>query len=56
MTEIEQLRKELNELRERLVLVENRTVPIQYTPRPTFVPTEYPIWPNGNPYKVTCGS
>ena len=53
MTEIEQLRKELNELRERVAVLEGRSVmTTQYTPRPTFVPTlTDPFLP---PFTITC--
>jgi hypothetical protein len=57
VTEVEQLRKELNELRERLVIVEGRTAHlVHFGPpavRPTFVP-ETPNWPTQPPYTITC--
>ena len=47
MTEIEQLRKEINELRERVAVLEAHPH-IKWVP-----PIPNPMWP---PYKVTCGT
>lgn len=49
MSEIEQLRKEVNELRERVALLER-----DYRLRPTNVPVQTQPMPNP-PYVVTCG-
>lgn len=54
MTVIEQLRKEINELRERIVILENRTEPlVNYgkTYAPTFVVEKDPYAP---PFTITC--
>jgi hypothetical protein len=48
MTEIEQLRKELNELRERIAVIEMHTVTW-----PVKAPANPPVW--APPYTVTCG-
>lgn len=55
MTELEQLRKEVNELRERLVRVEQAAV--KWTPFggiPFQQHPSYPKWDIESPYKVTC--
>lgn len=61
MTEIEQLRKEVNELRERLALIENTVRPIgpgvsiqpvyghRYTPQPQGDPSK-------PPFVITCST
>jgi hypothetical protein len=57
MTEIEQLRKEVNELRERLALLEGKVNPIGpgVYHQPTFIqpPPGNPFQP---PYVVTCSA
>lgn len=61
MTEIEQLRKEVNELRERLTLLESRVNSIGpgvyhqpvFTPIPNTNPNINPYQP---PYVVTCST
>lgn len=51
MSEIEQLRKELNELRERIAVLEKKQPAQPIVPQPfDGIPT--PIW--YGPYKVTC--
>ena len=56
MAEIEQLRKELNELRERVAVLERRPLPpaIGTWPKqpPTFPGTPDPYMPP--PYTITC--
>jgi hypothetical protein len=63
MTEVEQLRKEVNELRERLVRLESRVNPIGpgVYHQPIFTPTTSPQpntnpWPLQPPYIVTCAA
>lgn len=51
MTTIEQLRKELNELRERIVILENRTVGMVSNPQPHWIKPADPYSP---PYTITC--
>jgi hypothetical protein len=53
MTEVEQLRKEVNELRERLVRLESRVNPIGpgVYHQPIFTPTTSPQ-PNTNPWPL----
>jgi hypothetical protein len=57
MTEVEQLRKELNELRERIAVLERRSAPATQPP-PNWSPT-VPVWPKdplAPPYTITCKS
>lgn len=65
MTEVEQLRKEVNELRERLALLENTVRPIGpgVSTQPVYEPVyghRYTPQPPTNPYQppfvVTCES
>lgn len=65
MTEIEQLRKEVNELRERLALLENTVRPIGpgVSTQPVYEPVyghRYIPQPNVDPYRppfvVTCST
>lgn len=54
MTVIEQLRQEINELRERIVVLENRTEPLVNYGKayaPTFIVEKDPYAP---PFTITC--
>lgn len=61
MTEVEQLRKEVNELRERLARLEARPQPVpldlmrfgpRQAPQPVYVDPTSPAW--RPPYEITC--
>jgi hypothetical protein len=62
MTEIEQLRKEVNELRERIAQLEARPAfpvgmtPTQWTPHPGCIPWGNPVLPPGMfpPGTIVC--
>lgn len=53
MTELEQLRKEVNELRERVAVLERRPLPPAVGTFPVYNPNVDPYQP---PYTITCGS
>ena len=58
MTEVEQLRKEINELRERIVVLERKPPTVVgpvYTGFPPRTPQFVP-WPTFKPYEVTCST
>ena len=59
MSETEQLRKELNELRERLARLESQSLPLHRfggAPNPTQTPWPTTPWQPTQPlYTLTCG-
>lgn len=55
MTVIEQLRKEINELRERIAVLERRSAPLTQPP-PNWTPTVRTKDPLVPPFTITCES